>query len=157
MADALSRFKRVLERLTDEALRSATVLGFASIPFTVALSWHAVTDAAVVLGGTISGGPLFLAGLLAGYVYSDRPTPTRRAGVQTGLVGSLGVAIVYLSNSATTIAAGPEWVAGASLVLTPVAVGIGIALSVLVCVIGATIGEWLTTREFLTRRTAKSG
>ena len=62
------------EGVTDESLRFAILVGLATVPITVALSWGSVTDETLVAGGTVSAGPVLLAGLLVGYYYSDRET-----------------------------------------------------------------------------------
>ncbi|ELZ10911.1 hypothetical protein C479_08868 [Halovivax asiaticus JCM 14624] len=123
-----TRLGRSVGRMADEDRRVATLLGLATVPITVALSWSAVTDPSVVLGGSISGGPLVLAGLIAGYYYSDRPTSSRQAGLQVGLVGSLATVVVYLANTATTVDSEPGWLGGVSVLLTPVAIGIASGL-----------------------------
>lgn len=71
--------------LLDEDLSVATLLGFLSIPFTVALSLHTRQshyDFSVVAD----------AALLAGLYYSNRSTAATRAGFRTGIIGGLPAA-----------------------------------------------------------------
>lgn len=88
-----------LEDLTDERFRTAVLLGLASIPFTVALSWESAPTSfsaeAVVAAGLLAG--LHYAdrssenadvGLFEGLRYGKRPAVSRRAGVVAGVVGS---------------------------------------------------------------------
>jgi len=157
MSNVTTRLGRGIGHLADEDRQVATLLGLATVPITVSLSWSAVTDPSVVLGGSISGGPLALAGLIAGYYYSDRPTPARQAGMQVGLVGSLATVVVYLANTATTVGAEPGWLAGVSVLLTPVAIGIGVGLAVLVCALSAMLGNWLHTKVAGERRDGTKG
>ncbi len=132
--------------LTDDSLRFAILLGLATIPFTLALSWEPVSGDGVVIGGSVSGEPLLLAGLIVGYYYSNRPTESRRAGLWTGLVGSIATVLVFVAPAPSTIAsASPEMVVVA-VVLTIVSVAFGAGLSVLTTMVSAMIVDRVTTR-----------
>lgn len=142
--------------LGDERLRTAILVGLATVPFTVALSWESVSDDGIVLGGTVSGGALLLAGILVGYYYNGRPTETRRAGIWTGLAGSLGTILVFGANSVTTItSASWPWTAVAA-VLTPLTFGVGVVLTVVATTISAAGTDWLLTRLERDRRVVES-
>lgn len=81
--------RALLSDVTDESFRPAVLVGLASIPFTVALSWELVVDEVYIAGGTVSGVPLLLAGLVVGYRYGThepgRDVGVRRAGFVAGI------------------------------------------------------------------------
>lgn len=104
--------------VTDDALRVAILVGLATIPVTLALSWNPVTDN-VVAGGSVSGAPLLLAGLLVGYYYSDRETESRRAGIWTGLAASIATVLVFVANAIVTIGSEPSRWAAVTVIGTP--------------------------------------
>lgn len=139
--------------LTDESLRFAILVGFASVPFIVVLSWESVVDDAVVLGGSIQALPVIVAGLLVGYRYSDRETATRRAGIWTGLAASSATVLVYVANTVASIGSMSSRIAVLSVVLTPIALAFGVGVSVLVTTVCALIGDVVTTRLDRDRRT----
>lgn len=70
-------------------LRTATLLGLASIPATVALNWQGEPS-------SVEGEALLLACVLAGYLYADRPMGSIHAGAQTALVGTIPVVVWWL-------------------------------------------------------------
>jgi hypothetical protein len=74
----MSGHAQQLNRL--DGYKIAVLLGLASIPFTAALYWQSP--------GTVSGGPVLMAGLLAGLLSADRPVSSTRAGAVAGVVGS---------------------------------------------------------------------
>lgn len=91
--------------LTDESLRVAILLGLATIPVTLFLSWESIGSEA-----NASASALFVAGLYAGYYYSDREPTRRRAGIWTGLAGSIGVVILTVADTAAQVVRfGPDW------------------------------------------------
>ncbi|WP_247730378.1 DUF5518 domain-containing protein [Halovivax limisalsi] len=143
MSDVLAVLGRAVRGLADGDRPVATLLGLATVPITIVLSWSAVTDPGMVAGGTISGAPMVLAAVIAGYYYGDRPTSARLVGVQVGLVGSVATVVVYLANAATTIASASGWMTIVSVLLTPVAIALVTAIAVLLCVLGAMGGDWL--------------
>lgn len=143
MSGVMTLLGRAVRGLVDGDRLVATLLGLATVPFTIALSWGAVTNSSVVLGGSISGGPLVLAAVIAGYYYSDRPTSARLVGVQVGLVGSIATVIVYLANAVTTVGSASGWIADVFVLLTPVAIALVTGIAVLLCALGAMGGDWL--------------
>jgi len=48
--------------LTDESLRFAVLVGLASIPFTLALSWNPLAEEGITIGGPVSGSRCFWPG-----------------------------------------------------------------------------------------------
>ncbi|WP_222916402.1 DUF5518 domain-containing protein [Natrinema sp. SYSU A 869] len=149
--------RNTLADLTDERFRTALLLGLASIPFTVALSWESAPTSfsvtAVVAAGLLAG--LHYAdrsaengdvGLLEGYRYGKRPAASHRAGIVTGVVGSVpavGWAIVYMFELAWTL---PGWQGAVAAVLLPAAVPFVAALFALSGGVGAAVGDWLAAR-----------
>jgi len=143
--------KWLYDGLTDDSLRVALFAGLATVPFTLLLSGVAVSDSTASV--SISGTPLFLAGLLVGYYYSDRETESSRAGTWTGLAGSIAVIVATAISVATAIGAGSR-AATIAVVVGPIFAALGVAVSVLVASIGAGIGGWVTTRLGRDRRVA---
>ncbi len=142
----MARVRNLRDELTDDSLRFAILTGLVTIPFTVVRSWEPTSDGGIVLGGSISGGPLLVAGLIVGYRYSGRPVDSGRAGKWTGLVGSIGTVIVYVANTVATVGNLSSTMAIAALVLAPILVAIGVGLTVLGTMIPAMIAGWVTER-----------
>lgn len=86
---------KTIQWLFDEDLSVATVLGFLSIPFTLAVSLNTGPS-------EYDFGPVLLAGFLAGLYYSHRKTTAKRAGFRTGVIG--GLATVW--NAVSIVASG---------------------------------------------------
>lgn len=95
----MSSLQSLREDLTDESLRFAILLGLVSIPFTLLLSSGSASMSSgdIDISSSVAGEPLLLAGLLVGYRYSNRPTESRRAGLWTGLVGSIAAVLVFVA------------------------------------------------------------
>ncbi|ELY90382.1 hypothetical protein C483_12758 [Natrialba hulunbeirensis JCM 10989] len=134
--------QRVLEWVTDEQLRVATLVGLLAIPFIVVPAWGTAGETNTVAGGSVSGAPILLSGFIVGYYYSDRPTPTRQASVRTGLVSSIGVLVVYLGTAYTTILTESVEIAIVASVLTPILGLLGVGLTVVLTTVAAVFGEW---------------
>lgn len=132
--------------LTDDSLRFAILLGLATIPFTLALSWKPVSSDGLVIGGSVSGEPLLLAGVIVGYRYSQRPTESRRAGLWTGLAGSIATMLVFVAPAATTIGNASSRMAVVAVVLIPIAIGIGVGFTALTTMVSAVIVDRVTKR-----------
>lgn len=132
--------------LTDDSLRFAILLGLATIPFTLALSWEPVSGDGVVIGGSVSGEPLLLAGVIVGYRYSQRPTESRRAGLWTGLAGSIATVLVFVAPAPSTIASASSGMTVVAVVLTMVSVVLGVGFSALITMVSAMIVDRVTTR-----------
>lgn len=134
------------EGLTDESLRVAILVGLATVPFTVALSWVSVSSDGVVAGGSISAGPILLAGLLVGYYYSGREPESRRAGIWTGVAGSIAVVLVFAANTIRTIGSAPRGWAVAAVIATPFAVAFAVGLVVALTALAAQFADWVRRR-----------
>lgn len=132
VSNTMSLHTRIVQSVTDQRLRLATILGFASVPVTVALSWGTVADERMVAGGTISATAYLVVGFLVGYLYYDRPTERRPAGARAGLAASVGMVVVYLANMVSTLDLSAPRATAFALIGTPLAIAVGVAISVLV-------------------------
>ncbi|KAB1190415.1 hypothetical protein GJR96_15665 [Haloferax sp. MBLA0076] len=134
---------RIYRELTEPELRLATAIGLVSALLTVPLSWRTVTDESLVAGGTVSGGVFIVAGFLVGYLYYGRPTSRRRASTRTGLAASIGVVVVYLATMFSTLTVSSLRTALFTVVGTPIAIVLGVAIVVLFVRVAAFIGDRL--------------
>lgn len=136
--------------LTDPSLRFAILAGLATVPVTLALSWEQLvvptSAGGVHVGGTVSGLALLVAGLAVGYRYSDRETGSTRAGLWTGLAASVATGVVFLANSFAPLWADAGSLHPLTVILTPVAVAFGVGLTVIVTVVPAVLGDYVTSR-----------
>lgn len=125
--------------LTDERSRTAVLAGLATIPFTVLLSWESDPS-------TFSGTPILVAGLLVGYLYSDRATESRQAGKLVGVVGAVPVVIWSVVDWLPVLRTEPPGFVVASSLLTLIVMAIGVGLFALIGIIGATVGNGIAKR-----------
>ncbi|WP_394739217.1 hypothetical protein [Natronococcus roseus] len=132
--------------VTGDPLRFAVLVGLATVPFTVALSWQP-PDETTVAGGTVSGAPLLAAGALVGYRYGDCASRTRRAGIWAGLAASVATVLLYAATAASTIGTASTTITVLAVVLTPIAVVIGTGLTVLVTAATAVVVGWMRRRS----------
>lgn len=128
---------RIFRWVTDEELRVATILGFVTIPVTLALSWN-------TLPYEYSASPALLAGFLAGLYYSDRTrssSPTQ-AGVRIGVIGAFDSVLV----AASAIASGWAISAGTAVIAAGFGVlwfGFSLLVLCLIGVVGARVGGFV--------------
>ncbi|WP_293032944.1 DUF5518 domain-containing protein [Natronococcus sp.] len=141
--DALREYR---EGVAGDPLRFAVLVGLATVPATVALSWEPTPEEVTVVGGTVSGVPLLVAGALVGYRYGDCASQTRRAGIWAGLAASVATALLYVAMAISTIGTASTTTAAVAVVLTPVAVAIGAGLTVLVTTATAVVVGWMRRR-----------
>lgn len=87
---------------SDRYLQADVLLGLASIPFTLLLT----TDPS-----TVQIAPVFVAASVAGLYYGPRSRPAGRAGVRTGLVGGLPVALPTVDLFVSELSGGSDHVA----------------------------------------------
>ncbi|RZV08373.1 hypothetical protein BDK88_3346 [Natrinema hispanicum] len=138
-------FRSLLERLTDDRLRAATLVGLASIPITLVLALDAVPRDGVVIGGLSPATPLLAAGLFVGYHYHDRSIASRRAGVRTGLVGSGGVLAESVADLVTTLGSESPAMTAVTVVLFLVELVLGVAFVALLTMASAIVGAWVAS------------
>ncbi|AGB37994.1 DUF5518 domain-containing protein [Natronococcus occultus] len=150
---ALLRSRR--EDSGDDPLRFALLVGLATVPFTVALSWQPPPEATTRVGGSVSGLPLLIAGALVGYRYGDSPSRVRRAGVRAGLAASIATVLLYAANAVSTVGAASTTMTAVGIALAPVVVAVGVALTVLVTAGTAVLVGWLRRRADPDRRVTK--
>ncbi len=137
--------------LTDESLRVAILAGLATIPFTALLAWTPVSGD-VIPASSLLGNPLILAGLLVGYYYSDRPTESRRAGMWTGLAGSLGVVAVAVVDAIASLPSASSELFVLTVVAGPILLAIGVGFLVVFTMLSAQFADWVTRRLARDRR-----
>lgn len=137
----MSPLRDLISWLLDEQFRFATLVGLLSIPVTVALSWETVAIDGSGVGGTVSGMPLIVAGLLVGYYYSDRPVESSQAGKHAGVLGSIGVVIVFVASGVTAFTSTSSDFTVFLLLATPIITLIGAGFSVLVVLVSAIVGD----------------
>jgi hypothetical protein len=115
----------------------AIVGGIATIPFTSFSYWQT--------GSEISLSPVFLGGLLAGYLAKRQLGKSSGVGVRAGLVGALPVLWV-LFDMITTVSrlSNPLWFSAVLVILTIVIAGLLTGMAVLAGELGARVGGWLT-------------
>lgn len=138
--------------LADESLRVAILIGLATVPVTAASSCGPVADELGATGDFVSDGAVLLAGVLAGYYYSGRPTDTRRAGVWTGRAASIGPILAFGASAVTLIVSdGRPWTV-LVIVLAPVVIGLIFVFTVFVTMLTAVGTDWVLTRLDRDRR-----
>lgn len=128
-----------------DPLRFALVVGLATVPFTVALSWQS-PEGTTAVGGSVSGLPLLVAGALVGYRYGDCATRARRAGVRAGLAASVATVLLYAATAVSTIGAASTAATAVAVILAPFVVAVGAALTVLVTAGTAALVGWIRRR-----------
>ncbi|OLZ39615.1 transposase [Natrinema saccharevitans] len=149
--------RNTLADLTDERFRTAVLLGLASIPFTVVLSWESAPT-------SFSGEAVVVAGLFAGLHYTDRaagngdvglleavrygkrPAVSRRAGVVAGVVGSAPAIGWEIASTAELVWTLSGWQKAVAVVALPIVVPFLVALFGLGGGVGAAVGDWLGGR-----------
>ncbi|GAB7118022.1 DUF5518 domain-containing protein [Natrinema pallidum] len=123
--------------LEDDAWRVALVAGVAALPFT--------TASYVRTGTEIDFGPVFYAGLLAGYVYESGSTDRSRVATRVGCISSLPVLwqcsdmVVFALTETTS----PPWLRAVTVTFVAGFTVLGVGMAIVVAMIGAWIGDWL--------------
>ena len=130
-----------LPDLLSDTWRYALLGGLASIPLTTVAYWQS--------GSELSLSPVFLGGLLAGYLACRQTGSARGVGLRAGLVG--GLPTLWLLREvldAATALSGPPWFVATGLVVT-----VGFLLVVLfgfaalVGALGGRAGGWVAARS----------
>lgn len=125
----------------------AVLVGLAAVPFTYYLSSGAVApDGGISVGGSISGTPLLLAGVIVGYLYGHRPASVRRAGIWAGVAGSLATVAVSLASGWTAIRSASAALSVVAVLATLFTLTVGVGLSVLVTSAAAMATDWVRGR-----------
>jgi len=137
----MSPLPSLSQTLTDPQHRLAVLLGVASAPLTVALSWNRVTDTTQVAGGSVSGVVFVAVGLIVGYVYHERAVDRRGIGIAAGVAASSGLIVVYVTNLFTSIDVSSPGFTALLLAVTPLLIVLGVAISVMVVMVSTVIGD----------------
>lgn len=127
----------VLSELRAESMRAATLVGLASVP--LGFLW-------IYVFGTNAPGFMLLAGVSVGVLYSDRPTPSHRAGARAGIFVPIPEVIVQVS-----VAIPPLWESSAGLATRLATVVLFSLLGLLAiwvvgaifCVVSAAVTAWI--------------
>ncbi|WP_408956963.1 DUF5518 domain-containing protein [Natrinema sp. 74] len=164
----MSPIRTIVAELTDERFRAALLLGVASIPFTVVLSWESaptsVSGTAVFVAGLLTG--LHYAdrsaengdvGPLEGYRYGKRPAASHRAGIVTGIAGSVPAVLWAVAHMLPLARSLSTWWAVIAVLLIPIAVSIGVGLFALIGAFGAYVGDWVVDRVDRARTALRAG
>jgi len=121
--------------------RYALICGILALPFTALSYWQT--------GSERSLSPIFIGGVLAGYLTTRHTGTGRGVGARVGLVGGLPVlwVLFHLFRAASAVA-GPAWfVATATLLTVGVTVVFGFGLSAFIGEIGGKVGSWVASKR----------
>ena len=135
----MSRLQTISDTLSDEVWRYAIIAGLASTPFTIILYWQSYPDF------SNSFSPAFFAGLLVGFLANRRGIEAGQVGKRTGLVAALPVLwpfldlLVFISGLSQPLGFG-----GFQIMAVIFISAASIGISVLVGMVGAILGDWLT-------------
>ena len=145
---------RLTAEATDDSFRAAIAAGLASVPVSLLLSWDSLSGEGAATSPEFDGLALLVAGVFVGFYYHGRSTPTKRAGLWTGLTGGLAALVVFgLPTLAAVTSAAPDRT-GIVLVLAAVSAVLGVGLSVGVTVVAAVGTDWVLHRVDSERRRA---
>ncbi len=123
--------------LEDDAWRVALIAGVAALPFT--------TASYVQTGSEIDFGPVFYAGLLAGYLYGSGATDRSRVATRVGIIGALpvlwqfGDMVVYIVTEPVS----PPWFRAFIVAIAAGFSLLSVGFAVVIAMIGAWVGDWL--------------
>ncbi|MFC6825005.1 DUF5518 domain-containing protein [Halopelagius fulvigenes] len=123
--------------MTDDAWRYPLLAGLVSASYTGFHYWQSSSN-------VLHMEAVFVAGLLGGVLYHGREAESRRVGLRTGVVSALPV--LWKSLDAFTAIFSftqPAWFSVVQVVLVLALTGFGVALSALLGMGGALLGEWL--------------
>jgi hypothetical protein len=130
--------------LSNPSFRTAVLVGLASVPVALVLSWESVVDETLIAGATINGLPLFVAGMVVGSLYRSRSVDTRHAGTVAGVAASVSGVVVTLANAVTTVLSSSAVIAAVALLATPFLLVLGVWLSAFIGKIAAIVGASVT-------------
>ncbi|ELZ11386.1 hypothetical protein C478_13275 [Natrinema thermotolerans DSM 11552] len=125
--------------LEDESWRAGLVGGVAALPFT--------TAAYVRTGSELALGPVFVAGLIAGYLVAD-PSARARAANRAGVIGVLpglwmvADVLVFIATEVEPSVLARAAAVGFLTLFTALLFGIAVVLAA----IGARVGGWLRAK-----------
>jgi len=119
----------------------ALICGMLTFPFTALSYWQT--------GSELSLSPVFVGGILAGYLTTRHTGTGRGVGARVGLVGGLPVLwVLFDLLKAASALAGPSWfVTSATLLTVGVTIGFGFGLAAFIGEIGGKIGSWVASKR----------
>lgn len=122
----------------------ALIGGILALPFTFLGYWQT--------GSELSLSPVFVGGLVAGYLATRRTGTGRGVGARTGLVGGLPVLwVLFDLLTASSAVAGPAWfLAGATLLTVGALISVtvvGFGGAALIGELGAKVGSWIASNR----------
>lgn len=122
---------------TDPAWRYPVLAGLVAGTYTVVETWRASgTDANLA--------PVALAGVVAGVLFVDAPTPPKRVGLRTGAVAALPLqALVVRVALAIPGFDQPAWFAAVQAVFVVLAGALVVVFAALFGAVGGVVGAWL--------------
>lgn len=135
----MGRLQTISDALSDEVWRYALIIGLASTPFTIILYWQSYPD----FSHPVS--PVFFAGLLVGFLANRQGIEVGQIGKRTGLVASLPIfwpffdLLVFISGLSQ-----PLGFRGFQIMAVIFISAVIIGISILVGIVGAILGDWLT-------------
>ncbi|ELY77717.1 DUF5518 domain-containing protein [Natrinema gari] len=133
----MSRTPVLRSLLEDDAWRVALVAGVAALPFT--------TASYVRTGTEIDFGPVFYAGLLAGYLYGSGATDRSRVATRVGIIGAVpvlwqfGDMVLYIGTEMVS----PPGFRAFTVVIAAAFTLLSVGFAVVLAMIGAWVGDWL--------------
>jgi hypothetical protein len=119
----------------------ALIFGVLALPITALSYWQT--------GSELSLSPVFLGGVLPGYLMTRRTGTGRGVGARVGLVGGLPVLwVLFDILQAASALAGPSWfVASATILTIVVTVIFGFGLAALIGELGGKLGSWVASKR----------
>ena len=141
----MSRVPTPRALLNDPAWKYAIVGGLLALPFTIAAALQTPTE--------LSVGPVFGAGLVAGYLYDGRRSERSSVGARAGAISALpplwlvvdAVPFVVLET------ASPLWFRAISIVFAIGIVALAVAFAAAIATVGARVGDWVSSKAGRTR------
>jgi len=119
----------------------ALICGVLALPFTALSYWQT--------GSELSLSPVFVGGILAGYLTTRRTGTGRGVGARAGLVGGLPVLwLLFDFLNAASALAGPAWFVASATILTTVGtVVFGFGIAAFIGEVGGKFGSWVASRR----------
>lgn len=141
----MSRVPTPRALLTDPAWKYAIVGGLLALPFTIAMALRTPTE--------LSLGPVFGAGLVAGYLYDGRRSERASVGARAGAISALPALwlVVDMLPFVVLETASPLWFRAISSVFVIALVALAVVFAAVVAMIGARIGDWVSSKAGRTR------
>lgn len=128
--------KQAAKTIFDGSLWPATLIGIISIPITVVVTFLSSANG-------ISITPVLFGSLFVGYLYADRATSVKRAGVQVGLIGGIPT-LLEASEMIEVILSERVEFAVIAAIFIPISIVFTFGITIIGSTLFAIIGEWLS-------------